>query len=215
MLVVGLTGGIASGKSTVAAQFAALGVPVIDTDVIARELVAPEQPALNAIVAHFGAQALHPDGQLNRAWLRQRIFSDAADRSVLNAILHPRIHAQVILELDALRQTHVPYVITVIPLLVESNTYDDLLQHIITIDLPEDEQLRRLLARDSIEPAQAQAILQAQASRTQRLARANDVIDNSGSADQLAPQIALLHTRLTQLTPVARMKRSENPGKSC
>ncbi|MGD9888156.1 MAG: dephospho-CoA kinase [Halothiobacillaceae bacterium] len=215
MLVVGLTGGIASGKSTVAAQFAALGVPIIDTDIIARELVAPGQPALNAIVAHFGAQALHLDGQLNRAWLRQRIFNDAAERSALNAILHPRIHAQVVAKLEALRKAQAPYVIVVIPLLVESNTYDDILQHIIVVDIPEDEQMRRLIARDAIEPLQAQAILQAQASRKQRLARADDVIDNSGSADELAPQIARLHTRLTQLAPVARMKRSENPGKSC
>ncbi|HES76666.1 MAG TPA: dephospho-CoA kinase [bacterium] len=199
MLTIGLTGGIASGKSTVAQQFAALGVPVIDTDVIARELVAPEQPALSAIVAHFGAQALRPDGQLNRPWLRQRIFSDASARSALNAIMHPRIRAQVGFELDALRQKPPAYVIVVVPLLVESQNYDDLVQRVAVVDLPEEEQLRRLKARDNIDTTQAQAILDSQASRSQRLQRADDVIDNSGTTTELASQVETLHEHYSRL----------------
>ncbi len=198
-LTIGLTGSIASGKSTVAQQFAAFGVPVIDTDVIARELVAPEQPALNEIVAHFGAQALHSDGQLSRPWLRQRIFSDASARIALNAIMHPRIRVRVDAELAMLNSHDTPYVIIVIPLLIESQNYDDLIQRVLVVDLPEHEQLRRLMARDHIDTAQATAILHAQATRAQRLARADDLINNSGTADKLATQIGRLHAHYTQL----------------
>jgi len=200
MLTIGLTGGIASGKSSVAAQFTALGVPIIDTDLIARELVMPGQPALQRIVEHFGTQALHTDGQLDRAWLRQRIFSDAHERAALNAIMHPRIRARVEDELSTLKP---PYAIVVIPLLVESQNYDNLVQRVLVVDLIESEQLRRLMARDPIDLTQAQAIIKAQATRAQRLARADDVIDNHGAADQLATQINPLHEHYTQLAKVS------------
>ena len=196
MLTIGLTGGIASGKSTVAAQFAALGVPVIDTDHLARELVTPGQVALQDIVEHFGAHVLHDDGQLNRAWLRQRIFSDAHEREALNAIMHPRIRARVV---EALNKLTAPYAIVVIPLLVESQNYHDIIQRVLVIDLDETEQLRRLMARDDIDTTQARAALSAQATRTQRLARADDVIDNSGATDQLAAQIHRLHAHYMRL----------------
>jgi len=201
VLTIGLTGGIASGKSSVAAQFAALGVPIIDTDQIARELVIPGQPALQGIVEHFGTQALLADGQLDRAWLRQRIFNDAQERAALNAIMHPRIRARVEDELSTLTTT--PYAIVVIPLLVESQNYDDMVQRVLLVDLDETEQLRRLMARDGIDAMQARAALNAQASRAQRLARADDVIDNNGSAVALAPQVSRLHTHYTQLANVS------------
>ncbi len=200
MLTIGLTGGIASGKSSVAAQFAALGVPIIDTDRIARELVIPGQPALQSIVEHFGAQALHADGQLNRAWLRQRIFSDPEARAALNAIMHPRIRARVEDELGKLKQ---PYAIVAIPLLVESQSYDDLVQRVLVVDLDEAEQLHRLIARDKINANQAHAALSAQTTRAQRLARADDLIDNNGSPEELAAQINLLHEHYTQLAKVS------------
>jgi len=199
VLTIGLTGGIASGKSSVAAQFAALGVPIIDTDHIARELVMPGQPALRDIVEHFGTQALHANGQIDRAWLRQRIFSDAQARAALNTIMHPRIRARVEDELGKLTTA---YAIVVVPLLVDSQNYDDIVQRVLLVDLDETEQLRRLMARDPIDLAQAQAIIKAQATRAQRLARADDVIDNHGAADQLATQISRLHAHYTQLAKV-------------
>jgi dephospho-CoA kinase len=204
MLIVGLTGGIASGKSTVATQFAALGVPVIDTDLIARELVNPlsntGQAVLRDITAHFGTQVLQADGQLDRAWLRQHIFSDVHERAALNAIMHPRIRTRVMEELTKL---DMPYAIVVIPLLIESQNYDDLVQRVLVVDLDEAEQLRRLMARDGIDLTQARAIINAQASRAQRLARAEDVIDNSGAPDALAPQIGRLHSYYIQLARAA------------
>lgn len=188
-------------------QFAALGVPIIDTDLIARELVTPTshtgQAVLRDIVAYFGTQALQADGQLDRVWLRQRIFSDAHERATLNAIMHPRIRARVSTELDALSQKNAAYAIVVIPLLVESQNYDDLIQRVVVVDLPEAEQLRRLMARDGIDATQARATLSAQASRAQRLTRADDVIDNSGIADQLAAQITRLHSYYTRLANVS------------
>ena len=197
MLTIGLTGGIASGKSSVAKQFAALGVPIIDTDQIARELVTPGQAALRDIVEYFGAHALQADGQLDRFWLRQRIFSDAHERAVLNAIMHPRIRARVE---DELSKPTTPYAIVVIPLLIESQNYGGIVQRVLVVDLDEAEQLRRLMARDSIDATQAHAALSAQATRAQRLARADDVIDNNGTADQLAAQINRLHEHYAQLS---------------
>jgi dephospho-CoA kinase len=209
MLTIGLTGGVASGKSSVATQFAALGVPIIDTDLIARELVAPMshagQAVLRDIAAHFGAQALHADGQLNRAWLRQRIFSDTHDRAALNAIMHPRIRARVE---DELTQLDTPYAIVVIPLLIESQNYDDIVQQVLVVDLDEAEQLHRLMARDGIDATQARAMLSAQATRAQRLARADDVIDNSSPPDALAPQIRRLHTHYSELALATRKYRT-------
>jgi len=200
VLTIGLTGGIASGKSSVASQFAALGVPSIDTDLIARELVIPGQAALRDIVEHFGAHALLADGQLDRAWLRQRIFNDAQERAALNALMHPRIRTRVGNELGKLTS---PYAIIVIPLLVENQNYDDLVQRVLVVDLNEAEQLRRLMTRDGIDATQARAALSAQASRAQRLARADDVIDNHGTTDQLAAQINRLHEHYTQLTKMS------------
>ncbi len=195
MLVIGLTGGVASGKSTVAALFAAHGAPIIDTDLIARELVAPSQPALAEIADRFGPEALNSDGSLDRPWLRQRIFADEAARRMLEAILHPRIRAEVQQRLEALRQRIPPpsYALVVIPLLVETGAYDGLLDRVLVVDLPEDLQLQRLMTRDGVEPPLARAMLAAQASRQARLARADDVIDNRGTPESLVEQVERLH----------------------
>ncbi|MGK0674066.1 MAG: dephospho-CoA kinase [Halothiobacillaceae bacterium] len=195
MLVIGLTGGAASGKSTVATLFAAHGTPIIDTDLIARELVTPGQPALTEIVDRFGPKALNPDGSLNRPWLRQRIFADATARQALEAILHPRIRTEVQQRLAALHQ-HIPpppYALVVIPLLVETGAYDSLLDRVLVVDVPEDLQLERLMMRDGMELPLARAMLAAQASRQTRLARADEVIDNRGTPEDLAAQVARLH----------------------
>ncbi|MEW5838573.1 MAG: dephospho-CoA kinase [Pseudomonadota bacterium] len=203
MLVVGLTGGIASGKSTVAELFAQLGAPVIDTDLIARKLVQPGQAALDEIVAKFGTQALQQDGQLNRAWLRQRIFSSSADRIALNAIMHPKIRAQVGDELAALQTASADYAIVVIPLLVESRHYDALLQRVLVVDASEEEQVQRLMQRDGQSRLQAETAIKAQASRTQRLQRADDVIDNHGAVEALARKVADLDRSYRQLASSA------------
>ncbi|MDD2892986.1 MAG: dephospho-CoA kinase [Halothiobacillaceae bacterium] len=198
MLTIGLTGGIASGKSSVCKHFAALGVPIVDADLIARELVQPGQPALTEIATHFGRQALREDGQLNRPWLRQRIFSSDQERNTLNAILHPRIRAEARAQLEALDGMPAPYALLVVPLLLESGEYAPLIDRVLVVDLDADTQLERLMQRDGIDLAQAQAILRTQASRTQRLAHADDIIDNSGSNENLRAAVTRLHQDYVQ-----------------
>lgn len=190
MLTIGLTGGLASGKSTVAAHFAAYGVPIIDTDIIARELVEPGMPALADIHSAFGPGALTADGSLDRAWLRAQVFAHPAQRQRLEALLHPRIHQAVIERLAALTEL---YSIVVIPLLVESAlSYP--VDRVLVIDVPESVQRQRAAARDGLESALISAMLGAQATRAQRLAIADDVISNMGDMAALDAQIGRLHT---------------------
>ncbi|HEU4622379.1 MAG TPA: dephospho-CoA kinase [Burkholderiaceae bacterium] len=201
MFAVGLTGGIGSGKSTVAAMFAAHGAYVIDTDVIAHALTAPGGAAIEAIRAAFGDEVINDDGSLNRAAMRERVFTDPAQRHRLEAILHPRIRAEALrLARDA---THAPYVIHVVPLLVESGTWASLVDRILVVDCDEAVQRTRVMKRSGLSLEQVQAIISAQASRAQRLAVANDVIDNSGATDSLAARVAALHETYCNL---ARMK---------
>ena len=190
MFTVGLTGGIGSGKSTVADCFAALGVPVIDTDVLARDLTAPGGGALDAIRAAFGDTVMQADGSLDRAALRRRVFADAGARRQLEAILHPRIRQAVELELAALAGS---YALVVIPLLVETGGYRDLLNRVLVVDCPEALQIARVVARSGLTPDEVKAILAAQASRAERLAAADDVIVNAASPESLPAQVATLH----------------------
>jgi len=190
MFTVGLTGGIGSGKSTVADCFAALGVPVIDTDVIARDLTAPGGPALDAIRAAFGDTVMQADRSLDRAALRRRVFADAGARRQLEAILHPRIRQAVELKLAALAGS---YALVVIPLLVETGGYRDLLNRVLVVDCPEALQIARVVARSGLTPDEVKAILAAQASRAERLAAADDVIVNAASPESLPAQVATLH----------------------
>jgi dephospho-CoA kinase len=195
MLVVGLTGGIGSGKTAVSDRFAHYGVPVIDTDLIARELVEPGQPALAEIAAEFGPECLDNEGRLNRAHLRQRVFADEADRRRLEAILHPRIRAVARERIAALTT---PYCLLVIPLLAETGM-TDLVDRVLVVDVSEAEQTRRVMARDRIDETQARRILVAQASRSQRLALADEVVENSGDFASLDQQIAKLHRHYLQI----------------
>jgi dephospho-CoA kinase len=192
---VALTGGIASGKSTVADLFAAFGVPVIDTDVIAREVVEPGQPALAAVVAAFGPGVLGSDGRLDRRRLRERIFTDADARLRLNAILHPAIRAEM--ERQS-RAAGGAYQILVIPLLADGGRRDHV-DRVLLVDVPEALQLERLMWRDGVSREQAQASLDAQATRAQRLAIADDVLRNSGQPDELRATVAELHDRYRAL----------------
>jgi dephospho-CoA kinase len=185
---IGLTGGIASGKTTVSDLFASRGVPVIDSDVIARDVVAPGQPALQAIVARFGPQVLQADGSLDRRQLRTRVFADPAARRDLEAITHPAIRA----EMD--RRSALAggeYQILAIPLLVEGGGRGRVAR-VLVVDCPESLQLQRLMARDGTGEAQARAMIAAQASREARLAVADDVIVNDGDLERLRERVGIL-----------------------
>jgi len=190
MFTVGLTGGIGSGKSTVADLFAAHGVPVIDTDVIARELTVTEGTALDAICAAFGESVMQADGTLDRAALRRQVFADASARRQLEAILHPRIRHSVECTLASLTA---PYVLIVIPLLVETGGYRDVLDRVLLVDCPEDLQIARVMARSGLDSDEVNTILAAQASRAERLSAADDIIDNTASPASLDAQVATLH----------------------
>ena len=190
-----MTGGIASGKSAVADMFAAFGVPIIDTDVIARQIVAPGQPALEEIRSRFGEQVLTADGELDRVAMRQLVFSDEHMRHRLEAILHPRIRAETVRQAFA---ADGDYQIIVVPLLAES-PFRHFVDRVLVVDCHEDAQMRRLLARDTENTRQARRILKAQASRAERLAIADDVIDNDGSLDNTRLQVETLHRRYLEL----------------
>jgi dephospho-CoA kinase len=195
MKIVGLTGGLASGKSTVARQFAELGVPVIDTDAIAHELTASNGAAISAIRAAFGADMIDARGALDRARMRQLVFADPAARERLEAILHPMIRVEVKRRLQTL---DTPYAIVVIPLLVETGGYDELLDAVIVVDCPEALQIERAVARSRLTPDEARAIIEAQATRAARLARADHVLDNSAELDNGTGGQGLV-TRITAL----------------
>lgn len=190
MYVVAITGGIGSGKTTVANQFAALGIEVVDADLIAREVVAPGTPALAAITSHFGPEILTEQGLLDRRVLRERIFSDPAAKSWLNALLHPIIRSEMLRQCAAVSS---PYCLLVVPLLVE-NRLTELADRVLVIDVDEATQIERTCRRDGVSREQAQAILASQASRTERLAMADDVLDNqSGTTETIRARILALH----------------------
>ncbi|MNG92022.1 Dephospho-CoA kinase [compost metagenome] len=190
MYVVAITGGIGSGKTTVANQFAALGIEVVDADLIAREVVAPGTPALAAITSHFGPEILTEQGLLDRRALRERIFSDPAAKSWLNALLHPIIRSEMLRQCAAVSS---PYCLLVVPLLVE-NRLTELADRVLVIDVDEATQIERTCHRDGVSREQAQAILASQASRSERLAMADDVLDNqSGTTETIRERILALH----------------------
>ena len=195
MFRVGLTGGIASGKTTVASLFAERGAAVLDTDVIAREVVEPGRPALAALVNALGGSILDPDGRLARAELRRLLFADAATRREVETILHPAILAE--LEQQA-RRAPGPYQVFVIPLLVESGL-ERIVNRVLVVDCPEEEQVRRLMARDGASREEALRMLETQASREERLAAADDVIDNGGPAAGLPARVAELDRKYREM----------------
>lgn len=189
--VVGLTGGAGSGKSVASRTFRSLGVPVIDTDQIAREVVEPGQPALHEIVAEFGNEILDARGSLDRRRMRDLVFADKNARRRLEAILHPRIGQRmdaILSSLDA------PYAVVAIPLLVEAG-WTDRVDRVLVMDTSEDAQIRRLMRRDNVNRDEARRMLAAQAPREERLAAADDVVDNSGTPEALVDQIERLHRR--------------------
>ncbi|MGY6555430.1 MAG: dephospho-CoA kinase [Wenzhouxiangella sp.] len=191
--VLVLTGGVASGKSAVSEQFSALGVPVIDTDVLARELVQPGSEALGCIVEAFGDEILQADGSLDRTALRRLVFSRPEARQRLESILHPRIEAAARARIAALKPT--AYCVLVVPLLVETGLFSDADQ-VLVVDTSEALQLQRLIRRDGIDEDAARRMLAAQASRSERLARADHVFDNRDGLEALRAQVNQLHKAL-------------------
>lgn len=194
--VVGLTGGIGSGKSEVTRAFAALGVPVADADAAAHAVTAPGAAGFAAVVAEFGAQACGPDGNLDRGWLRRAVFADATARKRLEALLHPLIGARLDAEVRAWRG---PYGILSVPLLFERGNLLSRVARVLVVDCPQEEQVRRVVARSGIPEAEVRAIMATQLPRAERLARADDVIDNGGPLAALAPQVARLDVRYREL----------------
>ncbi len=207
---VGLTGGIASGKSTVAAMFGALGVPVIDADELARDVVAPGTPGLEAVLREFGPELRRPDGSLDRQRLRALVFADPERRRRLEALLHPPIARA--LEATS-RQAGGPYQLLVVPLLVESGL-DRRVDRVLVVDCPEELQRTRLLQRDGETPAGVERLLAAQLDRASRLARADDMVRNKGALEDARRQVAGLHQRYLALAggPGSGMKQGGVKG---
>ena len=196
--VIGLTGGIGSGKSAAADQFALLGAAVVDTDAIAHELTGPGGAAIAGVRSQFGAASIAADGAMDRKKVRELVFADPSARLRLEALLHPMIRAESQHRIAAAGQS-APYVVHVVPLLVESPDYRARAQRVLVIDCAEDVQVERVMARSGLGQDEVRRIIAAQAPRAARLAAADDVIDNSGPLDALRPQILALHERYLAL----------------
>lgn len=196
-LVIGLTGGIGSGKTTISDHFAQLDIDIIDADIIAREVVAVNSPALKEIANHFGREYLLEDGQLNRALLRNKIFSNEADKLWLNNLLHPLIRSEIINQANSATS---PYCILVAPLLLENNL-QGLVNRILVIDVTEALQISRTLQRDTSSESVIKSIMASQISRADRLKAADDIFDNNSDVtSDIQNQVAILHQKYLSLT---------------
>jgi dephospho-CoA kinase len=198
--IVGLTGGIGSGKSAAATLFEEFGAAVVDTDAIAHELTAPGGTAIAPIRAAFGDEVVAPNGALDRAAMRRKVFSDVQAKGRLEAILHPMIRAEADRRSAASRA---PYVVLVVPLLVESGGYRSRVQRVAVVDCPEEIQVARVMSRSGLSAEEARAIMAAQVGRAQRLAAADDVIDNGGDLAALRPQVEALHRKYMEMAAVS------------
>jgi dephospho-CoA kinase len=196
VFVVGLTGGIGSGKSAAADEFARLGAAVVDTDAIARELTEAGGGALPHIRSLFGEAFLLPSGAMDRKAMRERVFADPRAKQALEGLLHPMIRAESERRIAAARA---PYVVHVVPLLVESPDYRSRVDRVLVIDAPETTQLERVAARSGLAQSEVRAILRTQAPRSERLAAAHDILDNSGTLDALRKHVATLHAKYLAL----------------
>jgi len=204
---IGLTGGIGSGKSTVAAMLQRLGAGIVDADVLVHELIAPSGAAVESLRHAFGAAAIAADGGLDRAWMRARAFGDAEVRHRLEAILHPQVRAAAEQRAIAL-STLVPYIVFVIPLLVESGDWRSRVQRILVVDCVEAAQISRVAARPGMDQATARAILHAQATRQSRLAIADDVLYNEAPRVDIESRVALLHWHYVEWARVSALRNS-------
>jgi dephospho-CoA kinase len=199
MTIIALTGGIGSGKSEVALQFAQLGVPIVDTDVISHQLTALGSPVLTQINHLFNDNFLTPDGHLDRAKLRTHVFNSPEERKKLEALLHPLIRANALKQLAKNEHSLKPaYQILVIPLLFENNQYTSLVHKILVVDCDETLQIQRAMARSQLTKAQVEAIMAAQVSRATRLSQADEVIENNGTLAELIENISNMHKKLVK-----------------
>ncbi|WP_306331673.1 dephospho-CoA kinase [Vibrio injensis] len=200
-LIIGLTGGIASGKTTIANLFQEhFSIDIVDADIIARQVVDIGTPGLSAVIEHFGENILQDDGHLNRGALRERIFADPIEKQWLNATLHPLINQKMT---EQLKQVKSPYGLLVVPLLIE-NQLQSMVDRVLVVDVDEQTQISRTMARDKVNEQQARAILAAQATRAERLAIADDVIKNEAKNQQLLPQITELHQKYLAMSGTNR-----------
>lgn len=208
-LTIGVTGGIASGKSAVAQAFASHGIAWVDADDVAREVVEPGEPALAEIAQHFGAGVLDDEGRLDRRALRAIVFADENERRWLESVTHPRIRQRLLDRLDRLHASGAPYHLLVSPLLFESGQYK-LTDRYLVIDVPESLQIARIGARDGSDEHQARAIIKAQMPRGERLALADDVIDNQGSREALIARVAELDAYYRKLAASSNYFRDKD-----
>ena len=199
--VVGLTGGIGSGKSEVAKAFARLGADVLDADAVAHAVSAPGEAGHAAVVEAFGTECLQPNGAIDRGWLRERAFADPVFRDRLERALHPLIIARVRQTIDAWRGL---YGIVVVPLLLERGGLLSSVERVLVVDCPEELQIRRVVARSGLLPSEVRAIMATQLSRSERLSRADDIIDNSGTPAAIGPQVEALDRRYRELAAAKR-----------
>ena len=194
-LVVGLTGGIGSGKSAAADEFARLGAAIVDTDTIAHQLTGSGGLAIPGIQKLFGDQAIGPDGAMDRKKMREHVFADPEAKRKLEALLHPLIREESARRIAAARS---PYVVHVVPLLIESPDYRRRVDRVLVVDAPEDTQVARVRSRSGLSEDEVRAIMRTQVARAERLAAADDVLDNGGSRDALRTQVAALHEKYLQ-----------------
>ena len=195
MLIIGLTGGIGSGKSVASDKFASLGITVVDADVASRTVVEPGKPALQEIESHFGSEIITEDGQLDRAKLREIIASDAKERKWLESVLHPRIAEQIAKEIS---ESTSPYTLFVAPLLLETNS-QEMCARVVVVDVPNDVQVERTAKRDKVPTDQVEQIVSAQMGREKRLEKADDVLLNTGTIEELDKKVELLHKKYLQM----------------
>ena len=195
MLIIGLTGGIGSGKSVASDKFASLGITVVDADVASRTVVEPGMPALKEIESHFGPEIIARDGQLDRTKLREIIASDAEERKWLESVLHPRIGEQITKEIS---ESSSPYTIFVAPLLLETNS-DNMCSRVLVVDVAEEVQIQRTIKRDQMLGEQIEKIVAAQMSRKERLEKADDVLENAGTIRELQDQVEELHHKYLEM----------------
>lgn len=195
-MIIGLTGGIGSGKSAVSSHFETLGIAVVDADIVAREVVEPGQPALIQIAEHFGNNIITAKGALDRAALRTLIFKDESERKWLESLLHPLIRKEIILQLE---QSQSPYSILSSPLLIETDQYT-IVDRILVVDVPVEAQLDRTIHRDNNSLEQVVAIIKAQSSRAVKQQKADDIILNTGTIESLHEKVSILHQRYLQLS---------------
>ena len=195
MLIIGLTGGIGSGKSVASDKFASLGITVVDADVASRTVVEPGKPALQEIESHFGSEIITEDGQLDRAKLREIIASDAEERKWLESVLHPRIGEQIAKEIS---ESTSPYTLFVAPLLLETNS-QEMCARVVVVDVPNDIQVERTAKRDKVPIDQVEQMVSAQMEREKRLEKADDVLLNTSTIEELEKKVEQLHEMYLQM----------------